>query len=325
MLANLRPRDPSGKDGVSLPAGEAPDAAPAYVPVDGRPWRLTMGLRPLDPARWLEVDGARRHELFDKAGLLGTVRDRVVAVLPGSEAAGAELLAAVLDYLDTHHPGTVAPGLGATVVERSTGVVVDTTSLHPLDAAARLVQEDLCLMERRGRSWVLTAASVCFPSRWDLRAKVGRDLATIHQPVPGYQEAIGAPVEAFFDRLTVERPMWRLNWTLIDRPDLHQPDPSGRRRPAVGAQPGRELWFRVERQTLRRLTERPAITFTIRTYVTALGDLVAAHPGVVESLRATLPTVPPATVAYKGWAGMVGPLRDWLDAVADVAPPATPG
>jgi hypothetical protein len=68
----------------------------------------------------------------------------------------------------------------------------------------------------------------------------------------------------------------------------------------------------VERQTLRRLNERPAVVFTIRTYVTALAELVAAHPGAAETLAATLPTVPDETVAYKGWAGVVGPLTAWL-------------
>jgi hypothetical protein len=282
-----------------------------YVPVAAGPWRLTMGLRPLDPARWLEVDDLRAAELDLKAQLLTEHHGRVVATLPGTAAAGTEVLELVLSHLDYHHPGlvTARPPL---LHERSTASTIDTTALHPIDAAARVVQEDLCLMVNDGDSWVLGAASVCFPSRWDLAGKLGQDLAGIHQSVPGYAEALGQPTETFFDRLRPERPVWRLNWTLIDHPALHQPDPATRipgpptDRTAPGERPG--LWLRVERQTLRRLEHTDAVIFTIRTYVSALEDHIQRHPKVVPALLATLPTVPAATVAYKGWDGMVGPL-----------------
>ncbi len=274
-----------------------------------------MGLRPLDPARWLEVDRLRAVTLAEKRRLLGEVHDRVVAFLPGSEPAGAELLAAILDDLDRHHPGTVVRQGDGTITDCTTGDVVDPAGLHPVDAAGRIVQEDLCVMERRSGAWTLTAASVCFPSRWALAAKVGRDLSAIHAPIPGYAEALGRPTAATFDRLRRDRPVWRLNWTLLDRPDLHLPDPDdGRLAPPPLTDPGRELWFRVERQTLRRLADRPAITFTIRTYVTSLGDLVNDHSEAADSLRTTLPTVPEDTIAYKGWQGAIGPLLAWLDA-----------
>jgi hypothetical protein len=286
-----------------------------YVPVEARPWRMIMGLRPLDPTRWLEVDHLRATELGLKAQLLADRHDRVVAALPGTTEAGAEVLEMVLSHLDRHHPGLVG-GRPPLLHERSTASTVDTTDLHPLDAAARVVQEDLCLMVEGNGAWVLGAASVCFPSRWDLAGKLGQDLWGIHRPVPGYPETIGGPTEAFFDRLRAERPVWRLNWTLIDDPALHQPDPAARTggppatRPGhrAGASPDPELSFRVERQTLRRLERTGAVLFTIRTYVTPLEELIRTHPEVVHALRATLPTVPPATVAYKGWQGMVGPL-----------------
>jgi dimethylamine monooxygenase subunit A len=178
--------------------------------------------------------------------------------------------------------------------------------------AGRIVSEDLCLLERRGGAWVLTAATVCFPSRWDLRSKLGRTLSGIHEPVPGYDEKLAAPVEAYFDRLRPERSMWRLNWTLVDQPDLHLPDASSRGVSYAPADPGRDLWFRVERQTLRRVNDRPAVTFTIRTYVTRLDRLCDAHPEVVEHLRVWLLSTPPATLAYKGWDSLLGPLLTWL-------------
>jgi hypothetical protein len=273
-----------------------------------------MGLRPLDAGRWLEVDGFRAVALAEKRRLVDEVHDQVVSALPGSEPAGADLLAAVLDNLQKHHPGTVTRWADGTIADCTTGALVDPGAMHPVDAAGRIVQEDLCVMEHRGGTWTLTAASVCFPSRWTLAAKVGGDLSAIHAPVPGYAETLARPTEAVFARLRIDRPVWRLNWTLVDRPELHQPDrPDGRGVASPLTDPVRQVWFRVERETLRRLTDRPAITFTIRTYVASIGDLLIDHPEAAGALRTTLATVPEETIVYKGWHGVIGPLLAWLD------------
>ena len=168
-------------------------------------------------------------------------------------------------------------------------------------------------MTRIGSDWVLTAASVCFPSRWSLAHKVGRNLSAIHGPVPGYEAELARPTRAFFDRLGEDRPVWRLNWTLLTDPDLHQPG-AGRRDPLPdGAllQPGRDVWLRVERQTLRRL-DAATIAFTIRTYVTQLQDAVASAPETAEALEVALSGVAPAVVSYKGWRGVAPVVLEWL-------------
>jgi hypothetical protein len=286
----------------------------AYIPVEAKPWRLAMGLRPLAPSAWLEVDDQRYHELSLKQQLLADAHAEVVAALPGSEAAGSELLEAIVTDLETHHPGLIGRNRRGQLVEVTTGVTVDEESLHPVDAAGRLVQEDLCLMARQDGAWRLVAASLCFPSRWRLADKIGRDLSAIHAPVPGYEESLARPTSAFFDRAQPERPVWRLNWTLIDHPRLHQPDPATRRDAGAAADPGQSLWFRVERQTLRRLRNHTAVVFATRTYVTPLATLVDRYPETAGALRTTLPTVPAATAAYKGWSGVVDSVLDWLDA-----------
>ena len=284
-----------------------------YFPVDGRPWRLRMGLRPLDPAEWLEVDERREAELREKTRLLEEAHGRVSVALPGAETAGRELFDAVVAHLGRWHPGPLTNLPDGTVCDRASGAIGDPTSTHPVEAAARLVQEDLCLLERRESSWILTAACVCFPSRWDPASKLGLDVAGIHEPVPGYGDELAGPVDGFFDRLEVERPVWRLNWTLLDSPELHLPDPASPAGGQTAEDLGERLWFRVERQTLRRITERPAVTFTIHTYVTRLGELVANRPGAADALASTLATVPADTAAYKGWEGLIGPLVDWLE------------
>ena len=268
------------------------DAPIPYVPLDERGFRLAMGLRPLDPAHWLEVDARRDEELALKARLLVEARDAVVATRPEGDEASAELLGEVLAWLATQR-GDLARG-------------VDPDE-HPVVAAGRLVQEDLCVLVRSD-TWRLVAASVCFPSRWSLAAKIGATLDEIHGPVPGYDAALSRPTTGVFDRLTPERPYWRLNWTLLDHADLHQPVAA---RPVV-REPAGEWYFRVERQTLRALPVTRAVVFTIRTYVAALSAMVAAREGFAEHLLEAIEAAPPAMQSYKGWRGVAARVRESL-------------
>jgi len=272
-----------------------------YQPVTGKPWRLTMGLRPLAPHAWLEVDHQRDRDLAEKAELLATAHDVVVGTLASSTAAQQELEEAILNDLAAHH----------NLDSRGH----DRRDEAPIVRAARGIQEDLCLFERTGATWVMSAACVCFPSRWTLSEKVGRTLEEIHGPVPGYADALAGPVEALFNRLQPDRPVWRLNWTILDTNELHLPTPSARR----GLHLPNDLatmTFRIERQTLRALPTTGAICFTIRTYVAPIGELIAEQPTLAGDLASTLRTVNVDMADYKGWATLLPSLISWLDSVA---------
>jgi hypothetical protein len=300
--------------------------APDYRPADGRPFRLTLGLRALDLRDWIEVDAHRADELALKAALLASRHAEVVACRTAGEEPSRELFALVADHLLGRFPGLVARE-GRAIRDRQTGWLVDPAALHPVDAAGRLVQEDLCLMVRQPEGWVLEAASVCAPSRWTLAEKMGRTLLDVHEPVPGYAEAIGRPTDAMFDKFTPERPVWRVNWTLLDRPELFQPAPEGRKRGGAGvtaANAGRALTFRVERQTMRVLPRTGAVLFGIRTYVRPLAEL-AADPQTAAHLAASLRGTAPAFAAYKGWLSVQEAALAYLDTRAQPGAAGAPG
>ena len=261
----------------------------AYLPLESKGWRMAMGLRPLDLDHWLEVDDRRDDELEQKRQLLDTVFDVVVATNPEGDEGSRELLGEVTRYLDAHQPELTIE------VRREE---------HPIVAAARLVQEDLCVLVRSD-VWRLQAACVCFPSRWNLASKLGTTLDDIHRPVPTYDVELSRPTNAFFERLKSDRSFWRLNWTLIDSPALHQPT-SARRSPHGELA---DWFFRVERQTLRRLPESGAIVFTIHNYVASAKELCEAHEDFGATLLLNLDTAPPAMQEYKGWVGVADRLR----------------
>ena len=262
-----------------------------YVPLDARGWRLAMGLRPLDLASWLEVDDQRDVELALKADLLATRPEVVVAARAVGDAASAELLDEVRSWF---------------AQRRSDLVLEERPGDHPVVAAARLVQEDLCVLVRED-TWRLAAACVCFPSRWDLTKKIGRTMDEIHEPIPGYRESLSGPTTGVFDRLQSERSFWRLNWTVIDDPTLHQPH-APRQLPVDDIE---QWFFRVERQTIRRLPRSGAIVFTIHNYVASVNEL-RDTPEFTEHLLLGIEGASPAMQAYKGWVGVAQRLRETL-------------
>lgn len=214
-----------------------------YQPVDGKPFTVSMGLRTLDLDDWIEIDEHFAAEIAQKRELFATQRNQVFAHLPQGLAGSRETLDLLLEFLPKRFP-------------EQFGDLEAVDDLHPLEQAGFLVQEDLAMMSKIDGQWVLTAGNICFPSRWDLTSKIGRDITTIHEPVPHYEERIGHATRVMFDKLTVDRPVWRINWSVLDSPELFQP--SGTARITVGAGFDPEnlentLYFRCERQTLRVL------------------------------------------------------------------------
>jgi hypothetical protein len=174
------------------------------------------------------------------------------------------------------------------------------------------VAEDLCLLQSSGSCHVLIGATLCSPARWRLAEKIGRPLDAIHEPVPGYEDALGQKVEQFFAALKPGRLVGRFNWGIADDPSPFQPIAPATRRALTPANVGQNLWLRVERQTLRRLPKTGAVVFTIRTHITPLDH--AVHSGAVaRDLAAAIRDMPPAMQAYKRIAPYDAALLSWLD------------
>ena len=252
--------------------------------VDGE-FRWRLGVRPLDLADWIEFgadsDGPDGW-LNDKLRVLAEQHDTAFAVLDGIESESTEVAAAIVDHLAEHTP------------ERPRGL---DPSLHPLEAASRLVPEDLVLMVQRDGQLVCGGGSVCFPNRWDLRSKLGLTMAEVHAPVARLNEQLEANVDQFLARLRPERPFWRLGWGIIDVADGYTPaDDTGPVRPEA---PGpAEMFVRVERETLRRFPQTGCVLFTIRTYIAPISSVAADVDGSA-ALGAALSAMPGGIREYK--------------------------
>ncbi len=246
------------------------------------PWAdnadFTIGLAPIAAADWLE--GGEPDPAARKDALLARRPGLVWGETDGSRPAQAEVLA------------LVAAALGSRI---------DPGDAPPLYAAARRVADDLCLMERREGDWRLTALSLSAPTFFSADQVLGKSLADLHAAAPGFGERFLPRVRRIFDSLRPEVILQRRNWTVVNSPEPFAPraEPIRAAIPSIPPEAaGRDLYLRVERQTLRRLPQTGGALFTIRVWLDPLEALKDSPERLAAFARAWR-TAPAAFRAYK--------------------------
>jgi len=280
----------------------------AHRPYDGSSKPFTIGVRPLEPARWVEPDDQLDAYLSEKQTLFADSYGDVFAARADTADSQREIRDALADYLTRQYPQIYRRDGPRLHIVRRTVTFDDETP--PLLQAAGLVQDDLAIMRKDGDNWRLVAAAICFPSTWVLREKFDRSMAEIHAPVPGFAGDMERRVTRIFDNLRTGAPVERFNWSIYNNDTLHHPLPSTTTSDAS--------FIRVERQTLLKMPGSGDILFTIRVLIDPLAAF-RAHPDgarLAQSLREQLLAMTEAQLAYKG----MSESRDRLAAeLADLA------
>ncbi len=275
------------------------------TPYDGSAPLFRIGTKPLDLDDWLEPDENLAGQLAEKQILLGERRGDVFAAEAASHAAQEELLETLVAYLPKRFPQLWRySNAQMQVIPASMSVVLDKHT-SPLLTAARLVQDDLLLLDRNEEGWRLTAGCLCFPSSWVLGEKMGRVLDHVHEQVPdfgpGTRQAL--IMARMFDAMRPETPMIRWNFSLYGDDRLFHPDVSGpgARRFGTGERAD-PVFLRVERQTLRKLPRTGAIAFTIRISIDPLERLEThdRDAEIAASLAGQIAALTPEQLDYKG-------------------------
>ena len=287
-----------------------------HLPFEAGPHRMTMGLLAVPEAAWFEIDARYPDDMAERRRLLAERHGEVFAALPVSDSARREALVMVAANLTTAVPEWFRRE-DHLLRNRLTGEGWDLAAppCDSLELAGRLVQEDLCLIQPADGGPVLTAAVLCFPSRWRLHEKIGRTLAAVHGPVPLYADALAAPVDRFMARIGAGHIVVRRNWSVVDDPALFQPEGHGRGDLNAAITPdnaGTTLFLRVERQTLRRLPETGAVLFGIRVHVYPLAVAVR-DTAAASRLAAALRALPADLARYKSLLTFRAALLTWLD------------
>lgn len=231
-----------------------------------------------------------KKKAFDDPDL----RTRVLQALPTSLEAQQDALDVILDHL-TSRPDLYVINRDNRDNSQGSIQVLPTGELHqimdfahcPLELAARIVQEDLIVMQPAKVNGeilhIMSAAAVCF-SFSGIKAKLGKSLSFLHAPVPGFDKQLLPLVERTFTLPGLSPSslgLWRTNWGFSDHSRLdprevaygHHTEFS--KKEAIDLIP-EELFLKVEYQTLRRLPRTKAILFTVRTFVESLDKATGA-------------------------------------------------
>lgn len=271
------------------------DAAIPHAPFADAPPDFAIGLAPIAEAEWLE--GGEADPAARKDALLASNPADVWAETEGSRPGQAEVLRLV----------GVAHG------------PVEIGDRPPLYAAARAVPDDLCLMEKRDGAWRLTALSLSAGSYFTAKEAIGKSLAELHGPVPGFADRFLTRVERIFEGLRGGLILQRRNWTVSGTGELFAPSAAPIRAGLADILPeqaGERLFIRSERQTLRRLPDTGGALFTIRIWRYPLAALTA-DPARLQAFARAWREAPEPFRAYKGFAHYAPLVQAFLRAVGE--------
>ncbi|KAF3483823.1 uncharacterized protein GIQ15_03147 [Arthroderma uncinatum] len=159
--------------------------------------------------------------------------------------------------------------------------------------------------DKGNTKYVLQAYATCFPSGFNTREKLGKQLAAIHDPVPGYKEKLEKSMDRYFERLEVGKYMKRMNWTVTAGAELFSAfgDIHSSKNEDLRPLKSEELdlddtFLRVERQTLYRLPKSGAIVFSIHTYRYPIQQIKEEGSG--EDLAAAIDGIETGNIPHMG-------------------------
>ena len=181
-----------------------------------------------------------------------------------------------------------------------------TRSKYP-DLIAELslnIQDDLCLLESQGEQKLL-AASICSPSYWDVRTKIGKPLKVIHNPVTSLDSKIGERIGTFIRQAPNKKPFIRQNWLIHgDTKRFHlKEEDSLRTCPS-------SWYIRSEKETLCRFHEDYSL-FTINVLFEPLNKIIN-YPDALKGLIKSLETFDEDESVYFGGSNKINILLEYL-------------
>ncbi|KZW04421.1 hypothetical protein EXIGLDRAFT_758710 [Exidia glandulosa HHB12029] len=240
----------------------------------GKTFNHVMGIKPMHWEDWIQLDRDFQHFHDLKKKRVQERGDRVVRTLPGFEHMALETCSEIAIFMSKRYPHLVEcevdeQGRASRIKLLTSDESWDMEKADPMEVVGLLQQDDIAIMAK------------------------GTSLAA-----------------TFFQHLKVHKPVERSNYAFQSDDELpwsvasFGPEDTFGATKAAGAArtisfvEGRNMYYRCERQTLRRLPRTGCIVFTIRTYLHPIAE-IAAEPGVPGRLAEAIRTWPEDVIQYK--------------------------
>ena len=248
------------------------------------PWgtgekKYRMGLKPIAIDSWLNRAPGKKL-INHKKNLFSKSYEKVVATTADSKDAQKQL-GEIFGIKKTSYPDLIAD-------------------------LSLCIQDDLCLLESSGEQRLL-AASVCSPSYWDVRTKIGKSLKTIHSPVISLEEKIGDKISKFIKQAPILKPFARQNWLIHgDTKRFHLTEEE-----ELKTHPS-DWFIRSEKETLCRFHKNYSL-FTINVIFQPL-KLIHDHPDQKKALIQSLHSFDADESKYFGGINKINSVLEYLKA-----------
>lgn len=293
-------------------------------------YTITMGIRNMEWHSWIELDNQWKYYHDLKLKRLATKGDELYKTSPKAVAASWEFLEELLDYLPVRYPSMFHYDKEKRMVKiLATDEVYDLNleDCNPIVTAAKLIQDDIAIMvenEDDGQ-YSLELGCITLAGFWKIKDKFQMKLDQIHTSgdVPKYKTHLGPAMNKFFRRLTVEAPVVRNNYFIQTDNHLDWSSSIGSEEEAnVGwntapdATDINNLYFRSERQSLRRLPKTGAVAFTVRTYFIPMVEL-CKEPYVPRRLLNGITSWDEDVNEYRGFYKFKDVLLPYLEKMAE--------
>lgn len=262
------------------------------------PWPVVAPFRMRPNLEKLDADAPALLLRDDLTDVYRRERDKVLATHPERAMVGTIEPASLAAIKSLSPPRASA--------EATSGVALD-------------MQEDFVILKHEGDTLRTEYLSVCFPSRWDPREKLGLDFAAIHAPVAD-SEQLRAAGPNLMTLAFMKQPMLRHVWLISPSASLDQhPDKNEAWWAEALSDPSPllpRLYFRIERQTTWPLPQFQRAVFFIRIMICPILDVLSVGAGRAAELAATLRSMTPTIVAYRGMTDALPRLLAELDSTS---------
>jgi len=238
-----------------------------------------MSHQPMHVNDWIEVDKDLKWYIEEKARVIDEQGEKVVDSLPENDEACGELLETLVDYLPKRYPTLFeridckGRGIWNKVTNDRIEDIQGKSGVEALKICARLVEDDFLMAREREDGHVyFTGGLVAFPGFYLLSEKINKSLKEAHEPVPYFNQKLLLSVERTLKRFKPTEPFERTSWEIVDDRNMFFHNIATAKGELHEKQHPKDLFFRVDHQTFRKLPKSKGIIFGVHPIMKRLED-----------------------------------------------------